>query len=78
LASTLSRVAEALGDSARLADEHALREAGRSEEIAARERRAAAHARQAADRARKRAEEWLNVAAGQRRVGPHRPRESSG
>ena len=68
LSATLSRAADALADSARLAEEHAVRQVGRSEAVADQERRVAARARAAADRARQHAEEWMNVAAGQQRT----------
>jgi hypothetical protein len=67
LASVLSRTADALEQSAALADAHALRyeQAGRGDD-AAQERRAAGCAREAARKARSHAGEWLELAAGEK------------
>ena len=67
LASVLSRTADALEESAALADAHAERceQAGRSGD-AAQERRAAGRAREAARKARSHVEEWLELAAGRK------------
>jgi hypothetical protein len=64
LSSVLSRTADALDESAVLADAHAERheQAGRSDD-AAEERRAAGRAREAATRARSQVEDWLKRAA---------------
>jgi hypothetical protein len=75
LASVLSRGAEALDDTARLADAHAERRErmGRIEEAAA-ERLVAAQAREAAERARAQAADWLALGWTGEETGADEPR----
>jgi hypothetical protein len=70
LSSVLSRTADALEESATLAEVHAERheQAGRSDD-AAEERRVAGRAREGARRARSQAEEWLESAANRKPSG---------